>query len=121
MMTTLDYIDVNHGVAGSIRIKTELFFPCSLEELKAIKKATGMCKNEDRKKSFVNALLRGVKEQREKWRQEQVRTCAMYQCREISQAKAVRDLKVIESHINRLERNEEVIEQWQVELQTSSN
>lgn len=119
MMTWIEYDTERCG--GVLYVKTEKFFPCSLEELKAIKKAMDMCKDPERKKIFVNDLQNGIQERWSELYQQRVELCAKYQCKEITAAKAEKDGAVIQSRLQRAEKNREVIKKWQEELQTSSN
>ena len=120
MMTA--YIEYwNEKMEGSLWICPEKFFPCSEADLNSIKKMIDSCHVREQKRDFVRELKAGLDRLLTEAHQRRVELCAMYQCREISQKRAVRELKELESRINRLERNEEVIQKWQEELQTSSN
>ena len=119
MMTWIEYDTERCG--GVLYVMTEKFFPCSLEDLKVIKKAMDMCEDEDRKKAFVNVLSDGLDEVWSELYRQRVELCAKYQCKEITKAKAEKDRAVIQSRLQRAEKNREVIKKWQEELQTSSN
>lgn len=116
------YINFNNKkMTGALMIETGNFFPCSEADLKWIKKLIDASKDKEQNRRFVKALNEGVNMLLTEAHQRRVELCAMYQCREISQKRAVRELKELESRDNRLEKNRKVIEQWQKELQTSSN
>lgn len=119
MMTWIEYETEN--CSGVFCIETEMFFPCSQAALDHIKRMIDACKDPERKKSFVDDLRKGIQERWSELYQQRVEICARYQCKEITKAKAEKVMAVIQSRLQRAEKNREVVQKWQVELQTSSN
>ena len=119
MITWIEY-ETEH-CSGVFYIETEMFFPCSQAALDRIKRMIDACKDPERKKSFVDALQNGIQERWSELYQQRVELCAKYQCKEITKAKAEKDRAVIQSRLQRAEKNREVVQKWQEELQTSSN
>ena len=121
MMTTLDYIDVNHGIAGSVTIETKLFFPARKKKLDELESVLRMSRSDEELRKFLQDLLGGVRVAHRINRMKQGVIISHLENGHIGEKAAAKEMQRIEKEERILISNEEVIEQWQVELQTSSN
>ena len=60
MTATLNYIDADHGVAGSVTIDEELFFPAPKNRLESLRTILGMSRSEEELRDFLDTLKGGI-------------------------------------------------------------
>lgn len=103
---------------GMILIYTEWFFPCDMARLKRLKRGfVDRCYNDDEKRYFVEVLEKGIREKREEIIIERVALFESVRDCKVPPKKAERMHKSIEYRLNKLKKDEEVVQAWREELQ----
>ena len=121
MITTLNYIDADQGVAGSVTIETKLFFPARKRKLEELESVLRMSRSDEELRKFLHDLRDGVRVAHRVNRMKHGVIISHLENGHIGEKAAAKEMQRIEKEERMLISNEEVIEQWQVELQTSSN
>lgn len=112
MRATLDYIDADHGVAGSVTIETELFFPAPKNRLEHLRTILGMSRSEEELRDFLDALKGGVVVAHRVNRIQHGQLLFKLESGAITKAAAAKEMQSIEKEERRLISNEEVIDEW---------
>ena len=118
MMTTLDYIDVDHGVAGSVTIETKLFFPARKNKLEELESVLQISRSDEGRRKFLQDLLGGVRVANRINRMEHGVIISHLENGHIGEKAAAKEMQRIEKEERMLDSNEEVITRWLEQLTT---
>lgn len=98
---------------GQVEVYTEGFFPCDMARLKRLKRGfVDRCYDDGAKKDFVEALENGIREKREEIIIERGALFELVRDCKVPPKKAERMHKSIEYRLNKLKKDEEVIQAW---------
>lgn len=112
MTATLNYIDADHGVAGSVTIDEELFFPAPKNRLESLRTILGMSRSEEELRDFLDTLKGGIVVAQRINRIQHGQLLFKLESGHIGEKAAAKEMQRIEKEERLLISNEEVIDEW---------